>query len=58
MMLKIPSLVLLTKICFYLNIKDINSLSNSCKGMRKKIYSPLGLRILTGLKTPYPITII
>lgn len=53
-----PTLVLLTKICCFLNIKEINELSNTCKAIRKKIYSPLGLRVLTGLKSPYPITII
>ena len=57
-MLRIPRVILLARICPFLSMQDINSLSNTCSGMRKIIYSPIGFKILTKVKTPYPIKVV
>jgi hypothetical protein len=56
-LIKLPKIILLVKVCPYLEIKDINNLSTSCVGMRRIIYSPIGWKILTYFHTPYPIQI-
>jgi hypothetical protein len=57
LLIKIPKIILLVKVCPYLEIKDINHLSTVCVGMRRIIYGPIGWKLQSYFHTPYPIQI-
>lgn len=37
---------------------EIRYLSNTCSEMRKRVYSPLGWKIISRIKTPYPVQVV
>lgn len=53
-----PRALLLLSICRYLSMEDINGLSMVCSDLRKKVYSPMGWKIISRLKTVYPLQIV
>lgn len=58
MLLKVPKCVILVSICKYLTVPEINTLSTVCVALRKTVYSPIGWRIISRIKTPYPIEVV
>lgn len=55
MLIKVPRVILLAKICPYLTITEINVLSTVSSSLRKEIYGPIGFKILSRITSPYPI---
>ena len=47
MLIKIPKLIIVSKICRYLTPKEIVHLSGVCSILRKAVYGPLGWKILS-----------
>lgn len=58
MLVKIPKIILLAKICTFLTVPEINTLSTVSSHLRKSIYGPIGFKILSRVTSPYPVQII
>ena len=56
-LIKLPKVILMLRVCPFLEADDIIQLSTVCVGIRKTIYSPIGWKLLSRVLTPYPLII-
>ena len=57
LLILLPKVILIIKVCPYLEYGEIIKLSSVSSALRKSIFGPIGWKLLNRVYSPYPITI-
>ena len=57
LLISLPKVILIIKVCPFLEYLDIIRLSSVSSVLRKSIFGPIGWKLLNRVHSPYPITI-